>query len=105
MIRKMSIIDYEMAEYTAELVSEYLQRNEPIPNYIFQNFLMSTICLTLNHEGFGPSVEKLYHDLEAAYRYSDANELEGFDVGAVYGATQFYKEFQEIKEINEGRTK
>lgn len=101
----MSVVDYEMAERTSKLVSEYLKKNEPVSNYIFRNLLISIICLTLDHEKFGPNVEKLYHDLEAAYAYGDANELEGFDIGAVYGATQFYKEFQEIKRINEGRTK
>jgi len=101
----MSLVDYEMAERTSKLASEYLQKNNPIPNYIFRNLLTSIICLTLHHEKLGPNVEMLYHDLEAAYAYGDANELEGFDIGAVYGATQFYKEFQEIKKINEGRTK
>lgn len=101
----MSLVDYEMAERTSKLASEYLQKNEPIPNYIFRNLMISIICLTLNHEKFGPNVEMLYNDLDAAYTYGNANELEGFDVGAVYGATQFFKEFREIKKINKGRTK
>lgn len=101
----MSLVDYKMAERTSKLASEYLQKNKPVPNYIFRNLLISIICLTLNHEKLGPNVEKLYHNLEAAYAYGDTNELEGFDIGAVYGATQFYEEFQEIKKINEGRTK
>lgn len=101
----MSIVDYEMAERTSKLASEYLQKNEPVPNDIFRNLLISNIRLTINHEKHGPNVERLHHDLEAAYAYGDANELEGFDVGAVYGATQFYKEFEEIKKINEGRIK
>lgn len=99
----MSIVDYEMAEQTSKIVSKYLQKNESVPDYIFRNLLISTIRLTLNHEKLGPNVEKLYHDLKAAYAYGNADELEGFDVGAVYGATQFFKEFQEIKKINEGR--
>ena len=101
----MSVIDYEMAERTSKLVSEYLQKNEPIPNYIFRNLLISIGYLTLNYEKLGPNVEMLYHDLEATYAYGDADKLEDFDIGAVYGATQFYKEFQKIKKINEGRTK
>lgn len=101
----MSLVDYKMAERTSKLVSEHLQNNKPIPNYMFRNLLISSIYLTLANEKLGPNIEMLYRDLEASYAYSDADELEGFDVGAVYGATQFYKEFQEIKRINEGRTK
>lgn len=101
----MSMVDYEMAERTSKLVSECLQKNEPIPNYIFRNLLISICYLTLNYEKLGPYAEMLYRDLEAAYTYGNADELEGFDIGAVYGAAQFYKEFQEVRRINKGRTK
>ena len=101
----MSVIDYEMAERISKLVLEYLQKDEPIPDYIFRNLLISISYLTLNHEKLGPNVEMLYHNLEAAYAYGNVDDLEGFDFGAVYGAARFYKEFKEIKQINEGRTK
>lgn len=95
----MSIVDYEMAERTSKQVSEYLQKNEPIPNYIFQNLLIAIICLTRNHENLGPNAKMLYHDLNAAYVYDNADRLEGFDIGAVYGVSQFYKEFQKVKQL------
>lgn len=92
----MSIVDYEMAEWTSKQVLEYLQKNEPVPNYIFQNFLIAIICLILNHEKLGPNAKILYSDLNAAYVYDNADRLEGFDIGAVYGAAQFYKVFKKV---------
>ena len=97
----MSMVDYEMAEWTSKEVLEHLQNNEPVPNYIFHNLLVAVIRLTLNHKKLGPNAKMLYSDLKAAYEYDNADKLEGFDIGAIYGAAQFYKEFQEI---NKGRT-
>ena len=101
----MSMVDYEMAERTSKQVSEHLQKNEPVPNYIFRNLLIAIIRLTLDHKKLGPNTKMLYSDLKAAYEYDNADKLEGFDVGAVYGAVQFYKDFQEVRRINESRTK
>lgn len=95
----MSMVDYKMAEWTSKQVSEYLQKNEPVPNYIFQNLLIAIIYLTLNHEKLGPNAKILYHDLNAAYNYDNADRLEGFDIGAVYGVAQFYKNFQEVRQL------
>ena len=92
----MSAVDYEMAERTSKEVLEHLQKNEPVPNYIFQNLLIAIIRLTLDRKKLGPNTKILYSDLKAAYEYDNADKLEGFDIGAVYGAAQFYKEFQEI---------
>ena len=97
----MSVVDYEMAERTSKEVLEHLQNNEPVPNYIFQNLLIAIILLTLDHKELGPNTKMLCSCLKEAYEYDNADKLEGFDIGAVYGAAQFYKEFQEI---NKGRT-
>jgi len=56
---------------------------------LLHKFLISIIRLTLNHEKLGPNVRMLQQDLKAAYAYGNA-----FAVGVVYGAAQFYKEFQ-----------
>lgn len=100
----MSMADYEMAEWTSKEISEHLQKNEPVPNYIFQNLLIAVIRLTLDHKKLGPNTKMLYSDLKAAYKYDNVDKLEGFDIGAVYGVTQFYKEFQEVRRINKGKT-
>ena len=92
----MSIVDYEMAERTSKEISERLQKNEPVPNYIFQNLLIAIIHLTLDHEKFGPNTNMLYSELKAVYEYGNADKLEGFDIGAVYGATQFYKAVRSV---------
>ena len=101
----MPLADYEMAEQTSKLVYEYLQKNESVPKDVFQNLQVSLIYLMLSGEKFGPNVEMLFHYLYAAYEYDDAYKLDGFAIGAVYGATQFYKEFQEIKEDRSGLVK
>lgn len=97
----MSIVDYKMAEWTSKQVSEYLQKNESVPKYIFQNLLIAIICLTLNHEKLGPNAKTIYSDLKTAFVYNNADKLEGFDIGAVYGAAQFYKNFQEVRRIEQ----
>lgn len=92
----MSMVDYEMAERTSKEISERLQKNEPVPNYIFQNLLIAIIHLTLDNKKFGPNTKMLYSDLKAAYEYNNADKLEGFDIGAIYGVTQFYKALRSV---------
>ena len=94
----MSKVDYNFAEKTSKLVLQNLKNNKIVPNYIFHNLLVSVISLMLDHNELGPNVKELYAYLYGRYTYDDTDKLDGFDIGAIYGAMQFYREFLEIKQ-------
>lgn len=96
----MSIIDYIMAERTSETVLEKLQNNERIPFDIFSNLQTSIAYLMLSKSQVGNHVRSLYNYLQAMYGYQDADEIPGFQEGAVYGATKLYETIMNIQNKN-----
>ena len=82
-------VDYAMAEHCAEEIRERLKNGEACTKEELHNFVTALTALTYFKHPFGPNVKFLYHDLYAMYAYDHADKLKGFDLGAVYGATQF----------------
>lgn len=91
------MVDYQMAEYTAEQILDCFKARKQVPNDILENLQTSLAYLVVNKQKVGPNVENLHRYLEAKYCYGDANTLDGFDRGAIYGAATFYDKIQEIK--------
>lgn len=92
--------DYEMAEFTSNLILQYIRKHKCVPHDLFKNLQIALGYMTLNHTPMGPNVERLYVYLDAEYSYRNANELPGFDLGAIYGSVEFYDTFKEIMEDN-----
>ncbi len=97
--RISKLVHYTMAERCAEEMIEHFRRGEACTREQLHNFIVALTTLTYYKYPYGPKVDILYHDLEALYVYDDADKkLEGFDLGAIYGATQFYDKYLKLKE-------
>lgn len=92
--------DYEMAEFTSNLILQYISKHKRVPHDLFKNLQIALGCMILNHMPMGPNVERLYVHLDAEYSYGRANELPGFDLGVIYGSVEFYNTFKELMKDN-----
>lgn len=89
-------VDYSMAEHCAEEIRKKFKNGETCTKEELRNFVTALATLIYFKHPFGPNVENLYRYLNAKYVYSNEDELEGFDLGAIYGATQFLKSYKGI---------
>ena len=92
--------DYEMAEFTSDLILQCLKKYKRVPHDLFKNLQTALVCMTLNHTLMGPNVERLYIYLDTKFSYGHANELPGFDLGAIYGSAQFYNTFEDLAKMS-----
>ena len=88
--------DYEMAEFTSNLILQCFKKHKRVPDDLFDNLQKALVYMTLNHTPIGPNVKRLYIYLDAEYSYGHANELPGFDLGVIYGSVEFYDTFKEL---------
>lgn len=77
-------IDYSMNEYCASYMLKCLDDNTNTPDYIYSDFIKSSIALLEANIPYGPKHNELARKLEAAYHMHSS--AEGFDYGAIYGS-------------------
>jgi hypothetical protein len=87
-----------MNEYTATKILECLDSNQSVPNYILENYIVSS-CSLLDHE-YGPKSKELSMFLDAVFACTNASEKPAFSLGAVHGALYFYKVWREHNELH-----
>lgn len=92
--------DYEMAEFTSDLILQCIDKHERIPHDLFKNLQTALGCMILNHTSMGPNVKQLYIHLNSEYSYGHANDLPGFDLGVIYGSAQFCNTFEDLMKMS-----
>lgn len=97
-MQKIRYIDCVMNEYCADRILHNIEAHTKVDDIDLENFLISLVYLTKNQIPIGPKAADLKHELYALYNYEQIScELHpGFDLGAIYGATNFAKIFQGI---------
>jgi hypothetical protein len=97
-MQKIRHVDCAMNEYCADRILHGIETRTKVDDTDLENFLISLVYLTKNQIPIGPKASDLKHELYALYNYEQISRKlhPGFDLGAVYGATNFVKIFQDI---------
>lgn len=93
---QINCVDYIMNEYCAKQISNSIEKQTKINEIDLENFLISMAHLLKMNLSIGPNALYLKQLLNALYAYQGIDSKPGFDLGAVYGATNFMKIFQDI---------
>ena len=93
---QINCIDYIMNEYCAKQIYDSIEKQTKVNKINLENFLISLVYLTKNQIPIGPKASDLKYKLYALYDYQDIDSKFGFDLGAIYGAINFTKIFQDI---------
>lgn len=93
---QINCVDYIMNEYCAKQISNSIEKQTKVNKIDLENFLISMVYLLKMNLSIGPNALDLKNLLKALYVYQDMDSKPGFDLGAIYGATNFMKIFQDI---------
>jgi len=93
---QINCVDYIMNEYCAKQISNSIKKQTKINEIDLENFLISMAYLLKINLSIGPNALDLKTLLDSLYVYQNIDSKSGFDLGAIYGATNLMKIFQDI---------